>query len=312
MDRWRHEHVFLGADHERNERRTRVVIVLTLVMMVGEIVAGSVFGSMALLADGWHMGTHAGALSISALAYSFARKHANNARYAFGTGKVGDLAAFTSAVILAGVAVLIGIESFQRLVKPEKISFDQAIFVAVLGLVVNIVSAAILWQESPQVQHHHDGHDEKKAHGHGHHDHNLRSAYMHVVADAMTSVLAIVALFAGKLAGLAWMDPAMGIVGALVIVRWSYALLRSAGAVLLDVDPDPEISARIRTAIEAESDNEVADLHVWRLGPGHFAAIISVVTDMPQSPQHYKEMLAEIDGLAHVTVEVHPCPGECA
>jgi cation diffusion facilitator family transporter len=303
LERWQHSHVFLGADHERNERRTRLVVGLTLVMMVGEIVAGTMFGSMALLADGWHMGTHAGALTISALAYRYARRHARSERYAFGTGKVGDLAGFTSAVVLAGVAVLIGWQSAQRLVSPVAIRFDEAIAVAVLGLIVNLVSAALLGGE-------HAGHAHADVHSHAHADHNLRSARLHVLADALTSVFAIAALCAGRFLHWNWMDPLIGVVGALVILRWSVSLLRDSGAVLLDVGPSPEITAAIRSQVEADADNKVADLHVWRLGPGHFAAIVSVVTDEPRPPEHYKALLAGVPQLAHVTVEVCPCRGE--
>jgi cation diffusion facilitator family transporter len=314
LERWQHSHVFLGADHERNERRTRLVVGLTLVMMVGEIVAGTLFGSMALLADGWHMGTHAGALTISALAYRYARRHARSERYAFGTGKVGDLAGFTSAVILACVAVLIGSQSAQRLVSPVSIRFDEAIAVAVLGLIVNLVSALLLG--GGQAGHVHaeaHAHDHAEAHAHAHAhahaDHNLRSARLHVLADALTSVFAIAALCAGRFLHWNWMDPLIGVVGALVILRWSASLLRDSGAVLLDIGPSPEITAAIRAQVEADADNKVADLHVWRLGPGHFAAIVSVVTDQPRSPEHYKALLAGVPRLAHVTVEVCPCEG---
>jgi cation diffusion facilitator family transporter len=311
MDRWRHEHVFLGAAHTRNERRIRLVVGLTLVMMVGEIVAGSIYGSMALLADGWHMATHAGALSVSAAAYAFARRRARDSRYVFGTGKVGDLAGFTSAVILAGVACLIGFAAFGRLVNPTTIRFDEAIFVAVLGLVVNIVSALLLNQGHDDHQHHDDGqqhhHDEPV--GHAHHDHNLRSAHLHVLADALTSVFAIGALCAGKFLGWAWMDALCGVVGAVVILRWSFGLLRDTGAVLLDVEPDPGLTARIRDRIEGANGDKIADLHVWRVGPGNFAAIISIVSHEPRAPAHYKEQLEGIGHLAHVTVEVQPCAG---
>lgn len=309
MDRWQHEHVFLGAAHERNERRVRLVIGLTLAMMVGEIVAGSIYGSMALLADGWHMATHAGALSVSAVAYAYARRRARDARYVFGTGKVGDLAGFTSAVILAGIACLIGVESFGRLLHPSTIRFDEAIFVAVLGLLVNIASAILLGQGA---EHHHGGeeHDSHEGHsGHAHHDHNLRSAYLHVLADALTSVFAIAALCAGKFLGWSWTDAVCGVAGAAVILRWSFGLLRDSGAVLLDVEPDPRIPREIRERIESPGEDRIADLHVWRVGPGNFAAIISVVSHEPRPPAHYKALLREVVHLAHVTVEVQTCEG---
>jgi cation diffusion facilitator family transporter len=304
IDRWQHEHVFLGAGHARNERRIRLVVALTLVMMIGEIVAGTMFGSMALLADGWHMATHAGALTVSAAAYAFARRRARDKRYVFGTGKVGDLAAFTSAVILAGVACLIGFEGFRRLLNPGGIRFDEAILVALLGLVVNLVSAFLLDQQHGEHDHQHD-----EPAGHGHVDHNLRSAYVHVLADALTSVFAIAALCAGKYLGWGWTDSVCGIVGAAVILRWSFGLLRDTGAVLLDVEPDPRLSLAIRERIESVGDDEIADLHVWRIGPGNYAAILSIVSHEPQTPAHYKERLRSIEHLAHVTVEVHECKG---
>jgi cation diffusion facilitator family transporter len=306
MDRWKHEHVFLGASHSQNERRIRLVVALTLVMMIGEIVAGSVYGSLALLADGWHMATHAGALSVSAAAYAFARRKARDARYVFGTGKVGDLAGFTSAVILAGIACLIGFESFQRLLSPTGIRFDEAIFVAILGLVVNLVSAWLLNTTHEEHHHHHEG---SAGHGHAHADHNMRSAYVHVLADALTSVFAIAALCAGKFLGWAWMDSACGILGAALILRWSFGLMKDTGAVLLDVEPDPHLSSAVRERIESIAGDQLADLHVWRVGPGKFAAILSIVSQEPRTPAFYKERLGDIAHLAHVTVEVQACEG---
>ena len=317
IESWRHEHVFLGADHLRNERRTRIVVGLTLLMMVAEIAAGSIYGSMALLADGWHMATHAGALTVSSAAYVFARRHARSERFAFGTGKVGDLAGFGSALILACIAAVIGYESVVRLVQPSTIRFDEAIVVAVIGLLVNLASAALLGHAPDD--HHHD-HDHEHDHDHAphgeeahapvHSDLNLRSAHLHVLADAMTSVFAIAALGAGRLLGWNWMDAVCGIVGAAVILYWSFGLLRDTGAVLLDVDADPGTLARIRSRIEAQRGDRVTDLHVWRVGPGHLAAIVSVVTDALRPPEHYKQLLAGIGRLAHVTVEVQLCPGD--
>ena len=302
IDPWRHEHVFLGADHARNERRTWAVIGLTALMMVGEIAAGLVFGSMALLADGFHMATHAGALAIAALAYRYARRHARDARFTFGTGKLGELAGYTSAVILAVVALLIGFESVVRLASPVAIRFDEAIAVAALGLVVNLVSAWLLHDGGGHHDHYH--HDHGHAHG-GHQDHNLRSAYFHVLTDALTSVLAIVGLLAGRFYGWLWMDALMGIVGAVVIARWSWGLLCGAGSVLLDTVPDETLAERILATLEAGGDR-VADLHLWRVGPGHVAAIVALVAERPEAPAHYKAKLAGV-GLAHLTVEVHPC-----
>jgi cation diffusion facilitator family transporter len=311
LERWRHEHDFLGEQHERNERRTRLVIALTLVMMVAEIAAGLFTGSMALLADGWHMATHAGALALSAAAYAYARRHARSSRYVFGTGKVGDLAGFASAVFLAAIAGLIAYESIQHLLARPAIRFDEAIFVAVIGLAVNLASALILgWghADGHVHAHAHAEHGHRQAHAHA--DHNLRSAYLHVLADALTSVFAIAALLAGKFLGWAWMDPVCGLVGALVILRWSLGLARDAGAVLLDAECDSELARRVRARLEETSGDRVTDLHVWRVGPGRFAAVASLVSDDAQAPEHYKERLADIACLAHVTVEVNPCPGD--
>lgn len=298
LDQWRHDHAFLGEHHGRNELRTRLVIALTLAMMVAEVAAGLLFGSMALLADGLHMATHAGALALAAAAYAFARRHLHNPRFAFGTGKVGDLAAFTSAVTLAIVAILIGWESLERLNEPVRIDFSQAIAVATVGLAVNLASAWLLHQEH---EHHHDHPD-----AHHHHDHNLRAAYFHVLADALTSVLAIAGLAAGSLYGWVWMDPAMGIIGAMIIARWSWGLMKDSAAVLLDITTDAELPMKIKAALENGGDR-VADLHVWRIGPGHNAAVLSIVTHNPQTPVDYKSRLAHLTRLCHVTVEVHRC-----
>jgi len=301
LDQWTHDHVFLGSKHARNERRTWFVVVLTAVMMVGEIVAGMLFGSMALLADGWHMATHAAALGIAALAYHFARRQARNSHFTFGTGKFGDLAAFASAVILGIVAIQIAFESFERLLNPVTIAYREAIAVAVLGLAVNLVSAFLLREEH---DHGHHGHDH--AHGHRHHDNNLRAAYVHVLADAATSVLAIGALVVAMVSGWVWADPAVGIVGSLVIASWAFGLIRDAGAVLLDVSFDRKLQATIRARLEA-GDDRITDLHLWQVGPGHCAAVISVVSEAPLAPATYKERLRDLKGLSHVTVEVERC-----
>jgi len=299
-----HAHVFLGDAHERNERRTWLVISLTATMMVVEITAGYAYGSMALIADGWHMSTHAAAMLIAALAYLYARRHASNPRFTFGTGKLGDLGGFASAVVLALIALLIGWESVQRFRSPVPIDFQMAIGVAVIGLVVNLLSAWLLRDD------HHHGHGQDHHHGHGHHrrggDNNLRAAYLHVLADALTSVLAIGALLGGSLYGWLWLDPAMGIVGALVIARWSWGLIRDAGSVLVDYMPPAEdLPQEIRGAIENDVDR-ITDLHVWQLGPGHHGAIVSIVTAHPEAPSHYRAKLAHIHDLSHVTVEVEP------
>ena len=303
-----HHHVFLGAEHQRNERRVWLVIALTASMMVAEILAGKLYGSMALVADGWHMSTHAGAMLITALAYGYARRHAANPRFSFGTGKMGDLAGFASAVVLAIVALLIAWESFLRLTNPVPIRFEQAIAVAVIGLVVNLVSARLL-HGGPG--HHHHGHDHRHDHHHADHDHgrhghdnNLRAAYLHVLADALTSVLAIAALLVGRSYGWLWADPAMGVVGALVIARWSWGLIRDAGGVLLDAPAEgPQVRQEIEDILAATGDT-LKDLHVWQVGPGHFAAIVSVASATPQPAQHYKALLLPVHELSHVTVEV--------
>ncbi|RED16681.1 CDF family Co(II)/Ni(II) efflux transporter DmeF [Parasphingopyxis lamellibrachiae] len=300
-----HDHIFLGDNHERNERRTWFVIALTSIMMVVEITAGAIFGSMALVADGWHMSTHAAAMLIAALAYIFARRNARNPRFTFGTGKVGDLAAFASAIILALVALLIGWESLVRLANPISISFPQAIFVAVIGLIVNLVSAWLL-REDHDHHHGHGHHEHDHQHQHEHHgrDQNLRAAYLHVLADALTSVLAIIALVAGSMYGWIWLDPVMGIVGALVIARWSWGLMRDTGATMLDYRrPNDPIEAKIRSVV-LEAGDRITDLHVWQLGPGHHAAIVAVATENAQSPAAYRDRLAKVAGLSHITVEV--------
>ncbi len=297
---WEHSHTFGTDAHTHGERRTRWVVALTLLMMTVEIAAGISFGSMALLADGWHMGTHAAALGIAVFAYAYARRHAADPRYTFGTGKVGALAGFGSAVGLAAVALFVFAESLDRLRAPVTIRFDEAIAVAGVGLAVNLASAFLLRGD----HHHGDG-----THVH-HHDHNLRGAYLHVMADALTSVLAIIALVTGRQLGWTWMDPMMGVVGALVISRWSYGLLRDTSAVLLDAEVPPERRAQIRQAIESDADTRVVDLHVWRVGPSHLAAVISVVSHEPQEPEHYKALVTEFTDLSHVTVEVHRCRSE--
>ena len=301
LDDWRHDHVFLGGAHERNERRTWFVVGLTAAMMVAEIAGGTIFGSMALLADGWHMSTHAGALAIAAFAYRFARQHARDPRFAFGTGKLGDLAGFASAVVLALVALMIGYESAMRLFQPVSIHYPEATAIAGIGLLVNLLSAWMLG-----AGHDHD-HDHDGSHHHPHdHDHNLRAAFWHVMADALTSVLAIAALLAAWAYGWNWADPVIGVAGALVIAHWSWRLIRDSGAVLLDAAPDRALGEAIRSRLEIGHDR-IADLHVWRLGPGHNAAIVSLVSDAPQPVEAYKARLAELHGLSHVTVEVLRC-----
>jgi cation diffusion facilitator family transporter len=328
-------HEFLGAHHDRNARRTWIVVAITFVMMIVEIAAGIIFGSMALLADGVHMATHAGALSIAALAYQYARRHQHDARFAFGTGKVGDLAGFASALALGLVAVLIAVESVGRLLNPIGVAFNEAILVAVVGLVVNLVSAALLMHpHGDEHEHGHDpgshddehdhahrghGHDDDHDHDHEHHDdhgdhgaashdkhhhadNNLLAAYVHVLADAFTSVLAIIALVAGRYLGWVWLDAAMGLVGAAVILRWSFGLMRQTARVLLD-SADPALLRKVKAQLERDGAC-VSDLHIWRLGPGHSAVVATVVCPSGNKPEYFKKKLSELPTLSHVTVEV--------
>ncbi len=296
---WQHDHDF-SLMSEKGERRARLVLILTALTMIVEIIAGTFFGSMALLADGWHMGTHVAAFMITLYAYRYARKHAEDPSFTFGTGKVSVLGGFASSVALLVVAFVMCLESILRMIKPEEIHFDEAIGVAVLGLVVNIACAFIL--KTPPAH--------KDTGGLHHHDHNLRAAFFHVLADALTSVLAIVALFCGKVFGWNWMDSTMGIVGALMITRWSYGLIKETGPILLDASVEKELRESIKKRIESDADNRIADLHLWRVGPDHYAAIISIVTHFPKPPDHYKKLLKDLKGLSHVTVEINQCYGE--
>ncbi len=306
VNRLKHEHQFHLEGQKEAERRTYYVIGLTLTMMVVEIAAGTIFGSMALLADGWHMGTHAAALGITAFAYAYARRNADNPVYTFGTGKVGVLGGYTSAVVLGVIALIMLWESGRRLLSPVPIRFNEAIMVACLGLAVNLLSAYLLMGSR-------HGHGEREEHedDHNHHqDHNIRAAYLHVIADALTSVLAIIALTTGRFFGWVWMDPIMGIVGAFIIARWSYGLLRDSSKVLLDGEARAGITRSIQKTLESEADNRVSDLHVWRVGAHDFAAIITLLTHDPKPPDHYKSLLSKYPELSHVTVEVHGYLGQ--
>jgi cation diffusion facilitator family transporter len=349
-----HSHVFLGEGHEANERKTWAVIILCGVMMVVEIVGGSLFGSLALIADGLHMSTHAGAMLIAALAYTYARRHATDNRFVFGTGKLGDLAGFSSAIVLAIIALLIGYEAIQRFIDPVAIAFNEAIPIAVVGLVVNVVSAWLLsggehhghshggghhdhaHGQTHADAHHHDhddhghaahahsgddAHDDHPgpAHSHDHdqHDHaqaaapaqattrdnSIRSAYVHVLADAFVSVLAITGLILAKVYGWLWMDPVAGIIGAVVIANWSVTLIRDTAGILLDVCPDEATRERVRRTIEMDGDR-VVDLHLWRLGPGHLAAVLAIATSKPRDATFYRGRLSSFACLSHITVEV--------
>ncbi|MEW5723802.1 MAG: CDF family Co(II)/Ni(II) efflux transporter DmeF [Thermodesulfobacteriota bacterium] len=295
----RHDHHYPGTGQRSNERRTLLVVGLTGAMMVIEVVSGILFGSMALLADGWHMASHGSALGLTAAAYYLARRHAADPRFSFGTGKVGDLAAFASAFLLGLIALFMAWESARRLVRPVEISFDEAIVVAVIGLAVNVLSALIL--KDPRREHEEDHH-------HRHRDHNLRAAYLHVLADALTSVLAVAALTAGRFRGWNFLDPVMGLVGAAVITRWSYGLMRDSGRVLLDMNVNRELVERVRREMETRPETNVTDLHVWRIGPGHFAVLMSVTTPDPRPPAYYKELLGRIPEISHLSVEVNPGP----
>src|SRR3990167_2860342 len=292
-----HDHVFLGKRHDENARRTLWVVALTAVMMVGEIAAGIAFNSMALLADGFHMATHAGALGIAAVAYAYAKRHAHGRRYSFGTGKVGALAGFASALVLGIVALGIALESVTRLLDPRPVAFTEATIIAVVGLGVNIVSALLLGHGH---DHGHDHHHHGEAHAHDHHherDNNLRSAYLHVVADALTSVLAIAALLGGRYLGWVWLDPAMGIVGSIVIAAWAVSLMRETGAVLLDAT-DAALEAKIRELVEGPGDTRITDLHVWRVGPAAHSAIISAVGATRET---ICQRVAPLHGIEHLT-----------
>lgn len=360
LNKWQHDHVFLNDEaSQANEKRTLYVVILTLVMMLIEISAGIVFNSMALLADGWHMATHAGALALTVFAYRFARRHKHERRFTFGVGKVEILGGYSNAIILGLVALFMVYESIERMLNPLPIAFNEAMLVAILGLIVNLISAWLLHADGHHHHHghshhghshHHHDHGHSNHHEHAHHahdehrhehlhdhahdhahdhevshkhqhdhaheqtheakDHNLQAAYLHVLADALTSILAITALLLGKSFGWNWTDAAMGIVGALVISKWAYGLLRETGSILLDQVPDQHLSEEITRRIESDADNRLVDQHLWYVGSDRFSAILSVVTHYPRDPEHYKRLLADIPSIAHVTVEVNECKGE--
>lgn len=310
-----HQHTYGLEQRQEGERRTLIVFFITLVTMIVEIAAGIQFGSIALLADGLHMGSHATALGISALAYIYARKYAHDPRFTFGTGKINALGGYTGAVLLGGFAVTMVWEGGERLLYPQPIAFDWAILVAVIGLAVNAASVLILniGADRGHDHHHHPLHDH--THNHSHEDHlhddlNLRSAYLHVLADAMTSVLAIFALIGGKYFGAVWLDPVMGFVGAVLILRWSWSLLKQTGLRLLDYQAPQEVHDAVRQAIEGDGVTEIFDLHVWLIAPGVYAAIIGIVTHSPREPDYYKSLLPPELGIRHLTVEVHGCEDE--
>jgi cation diffusion facilitator family transporter len=307
---WQHDHIF-GQDKEQaSEGRTIIVTVVTLVMMVAEIVAGIIFGSMALLADGLHMASHATALGINSFAYIYARRHSKDKGFNFGTGKVNTLGGFTGAILLGLFALFMCWESAKRMFAPVGIAFNQAIFVAVIGLVVNMVSVFILDTRQKGHHSHDDPHGNSEHHGDNHHhnhDHNLQSAYLHVLADALTSVLAIAALLSAKYFGLIWMDPLMGIIGGVMVFRWSLGLLQTTSHVLLDKNGPEEIKQKIKEGIEADGDSRIADLHLWSVGPNIYGVIISVVACNPLKPEQYKKLIPGDLGLAHISVEISKC-----
>lgn len=355
---WRHQHQFT-QQNQSGERSTLYVLILTVVTMVAEIIAGTVYGSMALLADGWHMGTHAAAFLITLFAYAYARKHTDDPEFAFGTGKVSVLGGYTSAIALGLVALMMLVESTMRLVSPEQIQFSEAIWVALIGLTVNVVSVFLLkdhhdhshghshgYSHNASHTHSHDhdmthcehNHEEEHSHDHPHehphdhphhhershghhkaheehadetphhgHDHNLRAAYFHVLADALTSVLAIVALLFGKYMGIAWLDPFMGIVGAVIISRWAWGLIRQTSPLLLDGGISQQLQRKVAAVIESEPDHQIADLHIWRVSSDHYAVMVSIVSHEPKDADYFKDKLTPMVQLSHITVETNTC-----
>jgi cation diffusion facilitator family transporter len=324
---WTHDHRFLGQGHEQSERRATLAASVTTVFMIVEIAAGFAFGSMALIADGVHMATHVGALGLAAGAYWLARRHASDSRFTFGSGKFGDLAAFASAIVLGIAGLGVAIESIERLLSPVAVDYRNAAFIAALGLAVNLVCAYILGGGHSHGHGHDHGHGHSHArdhdHDHEHHDHdhddghshahaavdnNMRAAYVHVLADAATSVLALGALTIGLFYGIRWLDPLVGIIGAGVIASWAYGLVRDSGMVLLDAEADPKLAKNIRGIIEKDLGARVADLHLWRVGPGHHSLIVSLVCPDPISSEQVKAALRQHHpDLSHVTVEIAVC-----
>ena len=307
--RWRHTHNF-APDSSLAEKRTRIVVAITAAMMVIEITGGLLFHSMAVLADGWHMGTHVSAFLIAALAYRFMRKHAGDPRYSFGTGKMSALGGFSSAIVLSVVAFLMAGESVRRFFEPQPIHFNEAIGITVMALAVNLICAFLLGSG----HHHHDhGDHDHHGHDHGHHHHgdlNLRAAYLHVLADAMTTLLAIGALLVGKYFGGWWLDPVVGLAGSIVVFSWALSLLKATSGILLDRTPEScDLPEEIRKAVEADGDSVITDLHVWQVGEGRYAAIVCIVAEHPKPVEDYRELFREHEELLHVTVEVQPCAG---
>jgi cation diffusion facilitator family transporter len=317
LQRWEPDHDYIPASQHASERRTWLVIAITVAAMLAELAAGYASGSMALVADGWHMATHAAALGISAAGYLLARRYARHPRFAFGTGKIGPLAGYTSAGALLVAAGVMAVQSTERLLNPAPVEFTLALAVAAAGLVVNLACALILSGTHRHDHHHAGGRHDDERHapaGGGHHhphvvDHGMRAAILHVVADALTSVLAIVALICARQWGWLWLDPVMGLVGAAIVGHWSLGLMRDAGATLLDAENHGNTIAAVRARIESSTHDRIVDLHLWRLGPTKCGLILSVVSHSPQPAAHYKALLADVPGLAHVTVEVNLCTG---
>ena len=306
---WRHSHIF-DEGNPLAERNTRWAVILTALMMVAQIVGGWLYNSMALLADGWHMSSHALALGLSVLAYRTARRFARDKRFTFGTWKIEVLGGYTSAICLVGVAILMLYQSLERLISPTPIRYDQAIAIAAVGLLVNLACAWLLKDGHAHHHHDHDHHHEHGGEHNQHHDLNLRSAYLHVVADAATSLLAIVALFGGKFWGADWLDPVMGMVGAGLVAVWAYGLLRDTGRVLLDAEMDAPVVAEILEVIEASPvRTDVTDLHVWRVGKGKYACILSLASTDGAAPSYFKQQLSVHEELVHITVEVNAHQG---
>jgi cation diffusion facilitator family transporter len=309
LENWQHSHDFARINR-RGETRTKWVLLLTLTTMLVEIAAGMQFHSMALLADGWHMATHVMAFMIAIFAYRYSRIHQQDQTFAFSPAKVGILGGFASSIALAMVALMMVAQSAERLLFPEMISFDEATIVAVVGLVINLLSALLLSDHHDHSHHHgHDDHHHHDDHEHHHHDHNLRAAYLHVMADALTSVLAIVALLAGKYYGWVWLDAVMGFVGAVVILVWAWGLIKETSPILLDQSVGEDFQQSIRLAIEEDGEAKIVDLHVWRLTASHCAAIISLVSQTPKSPSYYKGLLAGLVDIDHLTIEINACVG---
>jgi cation diffusion facilitator family transporter len=314
LSRFRHRHDFGDAGAARREAALRVVVVLTFVTMVVELVVGAWSGSLALTADGWHMGTHAVALGGAVLAYRLSARAVRRGGYAFGGWKIEVLAGYTSALLLLAVALWLLFEGVQALRQPRAVNYLEAMAVAAIGLVVNLVSAWLLARgaavhEGGHAPGHAHGHARGHSHGHAHHhgDHNFSAAYLHVLADAFTSVLAIVALAGGAWWGMAWLDPAAALLGAAVIAHWSIGILRSSASALVDASSDTQLAERVRSHIEADGDAKLSDLHVWQIGPQAWCAVVAVVADTPLSPLAYRERLRDISHLRHVTIEVHRC-----